>query len=57
MNWEVFEEECTYYLNRTFGNSNIDFQLQGGHDCTVADSELHTTLEVGASWVEKTNVF
>lgn len=37
MNWEVFEEECTDYLNRTFGNSNINFQLQGGHDCTLAD--------------------
>lgn len=37
MNWEIFEENCTDYLNATFGNQNIYFELQGGHDCTVAD--------------------
>lgn len=37
MGWEIFEEECTHYLNSTFGNDRIKFELQGGHDCTTAD--------------------
>ncbi|WP_343102059.1 hypothetical protein [Romboutsia sp. MSSM.1001216sp_RTP31141st1_G3_RTP31141_220114] len=41
MNWELFEKESTSYLNSTFGNDRISFQLQGSHDSTVADIKTY----------------
>ena len=47
-NWKTFETECCSYLNRTFGNENIRFEVDGGSDSTSSDIKIY---------VEETNKF
>lgn len=36
-NWERFELECTNYLNDKYGNNNIRFATDGGHNANASD--------------------
>lgn len=39
-NWEKFEIECSKYLNDKYGNDNINFATDGGHNANASDIKM-----------------
>ncbi len=39
--WQRFEDECCEYLNKTYGNSRIYFEVSGGSDSTSSDIKVY----------------
>ena len=39
--WETFEEKCCSYLNDSYGNDHVRFEVDGGRNSTSSDIKVY----------------